>query len=103
MPLAELIPAVNQLSHEDKLRLIYMLLMAVAKEDGCELSMADTQVQEEALLNQLASTEAVVWSPYDAHGAAQTLSDLLVAAGEAEVGVRFYSADSAFELRSTAK
>lgn len=79
MPLAELIPAVSQLSHEDKLRLIHVLLMAVAKEDGCELSMTDTQVQEDALLNQLASTEAVVWSPYDAHDAAQTLSDLLVA------------------------
>lgn len=78
MPLAELIPAVSQLSHEDKLRLIHVLLMAVAKEDGCELSMTDTQ-QEDALLNQLASTEAVVWSPYDAHDAAQTLSDLLAA------------------------
>lgn len=32
------------------------------------------------LLKQLASTEAVVWSPYDAHEAAQTLSELLAAA-----------------------
>jgi hypothetical protein len=32
------------------------------------------------LLKQLEATEAVVWSPYDAHGAAQTLSELLVAA-----------------------
>ena len=79
MPLAELIPAVSQLSHEDKLRLIHVLLMAVAKEDGCELSITDTQVQEDALLNQLASTEAFVWSPYDAHDAAQTLSNLLAA------------------------
>lgn len=82
MPLAELIPAVNRLSHEDKLRLIHVLLMAVAKEDGCELSTADAQVQEDALLNQLASTEAIVWSPYDAHGAAQTLSDLLIVSGK---------------------
>lgn len=79
MSLAELIPAVSQLSHEDKLRLTHVLLMTVAKDDSCELSVTDAQVQEEALLNQLASTEAVVWSPYDAHGAAQTLSNLLIA------------------------
>lgn len=77
--------------------------MAVAKEDGCKLSVVNAQIQEDASLNQLASTEAVVWSPYDARGATQTLSGLLVAAGESEFGVRFYSADSTFELRSTAK
>jgi hypothetical protein len=76
MPLSELLPAVNQLSHQDKLRLIHFLLLAVAKEEGFELEPANHQTQED-LLNQLASTEAVVWSPYDAHEAAQTLSDLL--------------------------
>ena len=40
----------------------------------------ETQAQENVLLKQLEATEAVVWSPYDAHGAAQTLSELLVAA-----------------------
>ncbi len=35
---------------------------------------------EKLLLEQLASTEAVVWSPYDAHEAAQKLSELLAAA-----------------------
>jgi hypothetical protein len=32
------------------------------------------------LIEQLASTEAVIWSPYDAHEAAQILSDMLIAA-----------------------
>jgi hypothetical protein len=32
------------------------------------------------LLKELQSTEAVVWSPYEAYEAAQTLSDLLTAA-----------------------
>ena len=80
MPLPELFPVVSQLSHQDKLRLIHFLLLAVAKEEGYELQKTDTQAQEHGLLEQLASTEAVVWSPYEAHGAAQTLSELLVAA-----------------------
>lgn len=80
MPLSELLPAVSQLSHQDKLRLIHFLLLVVAKEEGCELEATDSQSQEGMLLKQLASTEAVVWSPYEADEAAQTLSDLLVAA-----------------------
>jgi hypothetical protein len=35
---------------------------------------------EKLLLEQLASTEAVVWSPYDAREAAQTLAELLAKA-----------------------
>ncbi len=35
------------------------------------------QESEKLLLEQLASTEAVVWSPFDAHEAAQTLAELL--------------------------
>lgn len=42
------------------------------------------QESEKLLLQQLASTEAVVWSPYDAHEAAQTLSELLTAAKQEE-------------------
>lgn len=80
MPLTELLPAVSQLTHQDKLRLIHFLLLAVAREEGCDLQPTETQAQENLLLNQLASTEATVWSPYDAYGAAQTLADLLVAA-----------------------
>ncbi len=37
---------------------------------------------EKLLLEQLASTETVVWSPYNAHEAAQTLSELLAVAGK---------------------
>ena len=77
MTFPELLPVVSQLSHQDKLRLIHFLLLAVAKEEGCELQTEETQSQEDSLLKQLESTEAVVWSPYDAHEAAQSLSDLL--------------------------
>jgi hypothetical protein len=35
MSLSQLLPTVNQLSHQDKLRLIHFLLLAVAKEEGC--------------------------------------------------------------------
>ncbi|MEB3355967.1 MAG: hypothetical protein VKK04_04520 [Synechococcales bacterium] len=77
MSLNELLPNVAQLSHQDKLRLIHFLLLAVAKEEGYELQTPEIQTQEDLLLKQLEATEAVVWSPYDAYGAAQTLSDLL--------------------------
>jgi len=40
--------------------------------------------EEESLLRQLTTTEAVVWSPYDTHGAAQKLSELLVASRKEE-------------------
>lgn len=80
MPLNELLPSVSELSHQDKLRLLHFLLLAVAKEDGCSLEEADTRELENILLNQLASTEAVVWSPQADTEAVQTLSDLLIAA-----------------------
>jgi len=80
MPLTELLPAVSQLSHQEKLSLIHFLLLAVAKEDGCELQTVEIQTQESLLLKQLEATETVVWSPYGAHGAAQALSELLVTA-----------------------
>ncbi len=80
MPLNELLPAVSQLSHQDKLRLIHFLLLAVAREEGCDLELTDDKEPEALLLKQLASTEAVVWSPYEAYEAAQTLSELLEAA-----------------------
>lgn len=35
------------------------------------------QESEELLLEQLAKTPAVVWSPYDAHEASQKLAELL--------------------------
>lgn len=82
MPLSELLPTVDQLSHQDKLRLIHFLLLAVAKEEGCNLEPLDETTSENALLSQLASVEAVVWSPQADSAAVQALSDLLVAAKE---------------------
>jgi hypothetical protein len=82
MSLIELLPTVNQLSHQDKLRLIHFLLLAVAREEGCSLESAETTASEHVLLDQLASTEAVVWSPHAGSEAVQALSDLLIAAKE---------------------
>lgn len=77
MPLTELFPTVSQLTHEDKLRLIHFLLLAVAKEEGCNLET--TQVNpEKNLLNQLSLTDAVVWSPQADAQAVTALSDLLI-------------------------
>ncbi|MEQ8465106.1 hypothetical protein [Coleofasciculus sp. G1-WW12-02] len=80
MSLSELLPTVSQLSHQDKLRLIHFLLLAVAKEEGCSLEPVGNSDSANALLNQLASTEAVVWSPQADQASVQALSDLLVAA-----------------------
>lgn len=80
MPLRELLPTINQLSHRDKLRLIHVLLLAVAREDGCSLTFDDDEAAKTDLLNQLASTEAVVWSPQADPASIQALSDLLATA-----------------------
>ncbi|NJM77578.1 MAG: hypothetical protein HC852_19615 [Acaryochloridaceae cyanobacterium RU_4_10] len=77
MPLSELLPSINQLSHQDKLRLIHVLLLAVAREDGCSLGLDDAAAVKNDLLNQLASTEAVVWSPQADPDSIQALADLL--------------------------
>jgi hypothetical protein len=53
MPLNELLPAISQLSHQDKLRLIHFLLLAVAREEGCNLELPDEREQENLLLKQL--------------------------------------------------
>jgi hypothetical protein len=76
MPLTELLPIVSQLTHEDKLRLIYFLLLAVAKEEGCNLETTKVK-PEQNLLNQLASTNAVVWSPQASDQAVTELSKLV--------------------------
>jgi hypothetical protein len=83
MSLSELLPTVNQLSHQDKLRLIHFLLLAVAEEEGCNLEPTREPDPTNMLLQQLASTEAVVWSPQADRASVQALSDLLVAAKEA--------------------
>jgi hypothetical protein len=78
MPLRELLPTINELSHQDKLRLIHILLLAVAREEGCNLGIDDNSATKSDLLNQLASTEAVVWSPQADAASVQALSDFLV-------------------------
>ena len=83
MPLSELLQSADRLSHQDKLRLIHFLLIAVAKEDGCNLEPAKNSDLEKALLTQLATTEAIVWSPQADPEAIQSLSDLLLATQEA--------------------
>jgi hypothetical protein len=77
MSLTQLLPTVNELSHQDKLRLIHFLLLAVAREEGCSLESVDN---EQKLLDKLASTDAVVWSPQSDNQAILALSDLLSAA-----------------------
>lgn len=80
MSLSELLPTVDQLSHQDKLRLIHFLLLAVAKEEGYNLEPIGEVDPTNELLQQLASTKAVVWSPQANSASVQALSDLLVAA-----------------------
>jgi hypothetical protein len=77
MTLGELLPTVEQLSHQDKLRLIHFLLLAVAREEGYNLESTEVSEPRSLLLNQLAATEAVVWSPQADSAAVQALSDLL--------------------------
>jgi len=83
MSLNQLLPTVNQLSHQDKLRLIHFLLLAVAKEEGCILELTGAGDPESVLLQQLASTGAVVWSPQADSAAVEALSNLLVKTKEA--------------------
>ena len=83
MSLVELLPTVSQLNHQDKLRLIHFLLLAIAKEEGCSLDTASNEHHEKTLMKQLTVTDAVVWSPQTDHEAVQALSQLLVAAQEA--------------------
>ncbi|MFM7423605.1 MAG: hypothetical protein ACKO7W_01145 [Elainella sp.] len=83
MSLSELLPIVNQLSHQDKLRLIHFLLLSVAKEGGCILEPIKAADPADELLQKLASTGAVVWSPQTDSASVQALSDLVAAAKEA--------------------
>jgi 4'-phosphopantetheinyl transferase EntD len=77
-----LLPTVDRLSHQDKLRLIHFLLLAVAKEEGCDLEPSIENESKNTLLTQMASTEGLVWSPQSDAVAVQALSDLLIAAKE---------------------
>jgi len=79
MTLNQLLPTVDRLSHQDKLRLIHFLLLAVAREEGCNL---ETTVAETSLFDRLAATDAVVWSPQTDEQGIQALSNLLATAQE---------------------
>jgi hypothetical protein len=79
MTLREIFPTVEQLSHQDKLRLIHFLLLAVAKEEGYSLEPEESEPRS-SLLKKLAAAEAVVWSPQADNAAVKALSDLLDAA-----------------------
>ena len=83
MSLSELLPTVSQLSHQNKLRLIHFLLLAVAKEEGYSLETTEDKDLKNTLLQQLTSTEAVVWSPQAEPEAIQALSELLTATQKA--------------------
>jgi len=74
MTLSQILPTVNQLSHQDKLRLIHFLLLAIVEEKGCIL---DSTVTEMTLLNKFALTPAIVWSPQAEDRGTQDLSELL--------------------------
>ena len=74
MTLTQLLPTVARLSHKDKLRLIHFLLLAVAREEGCNLEPDEA---EQLLLEKLASTDAVVWSPQTDSQSIKDLSDFL--------------------------
>jgi hypothetical protein len=43
MTLSEILPTVNHLSDQDKLRLIDFLLETVAKEEGCSLEISEVK------------------------------------------------------------
>ena len=73
MTLTQLLPTVDRLSHQDKLRPIHFLLLAVAREEGCSLE----NDPEHILLDKLASTDAVVWSPQTDSRSLKALSDLI--------------------------
>jgi hypothetical protein len=74
MPLSELLPTVNLLSDQDKLRLIHFLLLTVAKEEGCNLE----PIEDNVLLDRLAPTRAVVCSPQADNAGVRALSDAIV-------------------------
>lgn len=63
MSLAELLPAVQSLSHQDKLRLLQFL--------------ADELAREEGLPELRPGAEYPIWSPYEAFEAARVLEQAL--------------------------
>jgi hypothetical protein len=91
MPLSELLAHVDQLSHQDKLRLIHFLLLAIAKEEGISLEPSPQSDPTETLLTQMASTEAVVWSPQADPTAVQALMSAKIEAEKARTLLTSYA------------
>lgn len=60
MSLSELLPTVEKLSYQDKLRLIHFLLLGIVKEEGCSLEPSEASNSEHEILQQLTSTGVVV-------------------------------------------
>jgi hypothetical protein len=80
MTLSELLPSVDQLTHQDKLRLIHMLLLAVAREDGCNLDTAEVIAPKQHILAEMAATGGEIWSPQVDSASVQAFSDFIEAA-----------------------
>lgn len=73
MAVVDLLPALRDLSRGDKLRVVQFLVQEMARE-------------EDALLE--AGGSYPVWTPYDAHEAAETLLGVLGSAGGRARGER---------------
>jgi hypothetical protein len=68
MSLAELLPAVQSLPHQDKLRLLQFLAGELARDEG--------------LPDIRPGVDYPVWSPYESFEAARTLEHALLAEGK---------------------
>lgn len=75
MTISELEQQLLQLSPNEKLHIIQLLAQSLTTQNN------NTQA-ENTLLNQLASTNATVWSPQADNRSVQALSDLLAKAKE---------------------
>jgi hypothetical protein len=64
MTLAELMPALQSLPRDDKLRVIQLLVSDLTRQEGVELMLQD-------------GASYPIWTPLEAYGAAQTLHELL--------------------------
>lgn len=65
MPLTELVPAIKTLPRADKLRLMQLLVIDLAREEGVPLLTLDA--------------EYPIWTPLDAFDATDTLFQMLQA------------------------
>jgi hypothetical protein len=64
MMLTEMLPSLQQLSHQEKIKAIQFLATELAKEEQSKNLLEDGKTYE-------------VWSPYDAFSAEKVLTDML--------------------------